>query len=75
MGSQFTEVFDRSLWVLQDDEKCIKKLPLSKVFRYNKGKVSMWFNFFCDDSSQNCIFSYNLGQDPLIKVTLKGADM
>lgn len=32
--------------MLQDDEKCIKKLPLSKVFRYNKGKVSMWFNFF-----------------------------
>lgn len=36
MGSQFTEVFDQSLWMLQDDEKCIKKLSL---FRYKKGKV------------------------------------
>lgn len=28
MGSQFTEAFDQSLWVLRDDEKCIKKMPL-----------------------------------------------
>lgn len=40
MGSQFTEVFDQSLWMLQDDEKCIKKLSL---FNYKKGKFQCSF--------------------------------
>ena len=31
--------------MLQDDEKCIKKLPLLRCSDITKGKVSVWFCF------------------------------